>query len=67
METVYSLENDTVDLLVFRYFNKTAGIVEKVLEANNHVLDFEILPIGTEIKLPKNLNELTQQKTIALW
>ncbi|MCD9124026.1 tail protein X [Cupriavidus sp. UGS-1] len=50
---VRARQGDTVDLLVFRHFGRTRGLVETVLEMNPGLADLgPILPIGTEVELP---------------
>ena len=50
---VRSVQGDTVDLICWRTYGRTAGITEQVLEANPGLADLGAeLPIGTLVTLP---------------
>lgn len=58
---------DTVDAICWRYYGKTQGLTEAVLEANPGLADWgPILPHGLEIELPEQV-PTTVVKTIQLW
>lgn len=59
-------QNETVDLICWRYFGTTAGVTEKVLETNPHIQSKNpILEMGTLVSLPDNYTPV--QKTLNLW
>lgn len=64
---IRSIEGDTVDSICFRYYGRTAGVTEQVLQHNPGLASKgPILPTGTRITLP----EATQQPAkpqIKLW
>ena len=63
---VTAQENDTVDLICWRYFDTTAGITEQVLAINPHIDSRSpILEMGTLVSLPDAYTPV--QKTINLW
>ncbi len=48
-----SRQGDTLDLICFRVFGRTAGVTESVLEANRGLADLgPALPVGTVDTLP---------------
>jgi len=50
---VRALQGDTVDLICWRYYGRTAGVTEQVLEKNPRLAELgEVLPIGTAVTLP---------------
>ena len=50
---VRSVQGDTVDAVVWRHYGRTAGLVERVLDANPGLADLgPVLPGGTLINLP---------------
>ena len=52
-DTVRARQGDTVDLICWRTYGRTAGITEQVLEANPGLADLgPELPIGTLVTLP---------------
>lgn len=68
-KTVYAIQNDNLDAIVYRYFGKTLGIVETVLALNPKLAYTPVLEIGTAVILPEN-NEIvitTNKTTINLW
>ena len=44
---VRALQNDTVDQLCWRHYGKTAGVTEKVLEANPGPVSYTHLTLPT--------------------
>lgn len=65
---VIAKQNDTLDLICWRVFGKTNGIVEEVIKLNPHVTKTGcILPIGTAITLPNQVVSIEQVKMINLW
>ncbi|ELY5698028.1 MULTISPECIES: tail protein X [Acinetobacter] len=68
MNTVRSIQNDTIDLICWRYYGRSLGVVEKVLEANPKLANIgAILPIGTEVTLPDLSAPQQITQTIQLW
>ncbi|EMI9071358.1 tail protein X [Acinetobacter baumannii] len=68
MNTVRSIQNDTIDLICWRYYGRSLGVVEKVLEANPKLANIgAILPIGTEVNLPDLSAPQQITQTIQLW
>lgn len=50
---VRAMQGDTVDLLCWRYYGRTAGVTEAVLEANPGLAEHgPVLPNGLEVELP---------------
>lgn len=65
---VRSVQGDSVDSICWRYFQRTAGVVEQVLELNPGLANLgAVLPSGTEIVLPKKQTQATVKKTVKLW
>ncbi len=64
MPRVYAQQGDTVDLLCYRHFGRTKGVVEATLELNEGLADYgPILPMGLAVDLPQ---APTDQPTITL-
>lgn len=64
---VFSIEGDTVDKICQRYFGRTAGITEQLLQYNSGLAEKgPILPTGTRIYLPE-VTAAPTTKTIQLW
>ncbi|SLM62827.1 MULTISPECIES: tail protein X [Dickeya] len=64
---VIATQNDTVDLLCWRYYGKTAGVTEAVYAANPGLCEIgPLLPAGTVVTLP---DDTTPQfaETVQLW
>ena len=64
---IYSTKDgDVLDEIVFRYYGKTAGYVERVLAANRHLADRgAIYPADVQIVLPDIRTEnVTAEVTI---
>ncbi|CAM6485701.1 Phage tail protein [Escherichia coli] len=64
---VYAMQGDTLDALCARYYGRTEGVVETVLQANPGLSELGvILPHGTAIDLP-DVASLPVTETINLW
>lgn len=64
---VQALQGDTVDLLCWRHYGHTQGIVEQVLQANPNLVEGGIqLAAGQWVELP-DIPLAAQQDTIQLW
>lgn len=63
-------QGDTVDAICYRYYGRTAGHVERVLEANPGLADLgPIVPLDTAIDMPaaSTATRATTKPTINLW
>ena len=68
MKTVKSVQGDTIDLICWRYYGRTAGVTETVLESNPPLAEQgPILVLGTEVVLPDIPAQQQMTKTINLW
>ncbi|AQZ95469.1 tail protein X [Halopseudomonas phragmitis] len=68
MDTIRSHQGDTVDAICWRYYGRTAGVVEQVLDANPGLADLGAeLPSGTLVKLPDAPTENTNSGMVNLW
>ncbi|MFQ0827122.1 tail protein X [Serratia fonticola] len=64
---VYAQQNDTVDILCQRYYGKTQGVTELVLQSNPGLADNgPILPHGCPVEMPDIVQAVTVQ-TLQLW
>lgn len=53
METARAVQGDTVDAIAWRYYGRTAGVVEQILQANPGLADQgPVLANGTLVTLP---------------
>lgn len=67
MQEVRAIQGDTVDRICYRYYGRTAGVTEAVLEANPGLAKLgPILPMGTLVKMPAVEAKPTKQ-TVSLW
>ena len=67
-KTILSLQNDTVDLICWRHYGRTSGVVEAVLEENPTLAkQGPILTIGTSVVLPEINTQQQTAQTISLW
>ncbi|RUO06517.1 tail protein X [Enterobacter hormaechei] len=63
----YALQGDTLDAICARYYGRTEGVVETVLEANPGLSELGvILPHGTVIELPE-VSSAAVTEIINLW
>ncbi|MEY8616217.1 tail protein X [Citrobacter amalonaticus] len=64
---VYAMQGDTLDALCARYYGRTEGVVESVLQANPGLSELGvILPHGTSIDLP-DVETSPTAETLNLW
>ncbi|HFE2021139.1 phage tail protein [Klebsiella pneumoniae] len=64
---VYAMQGDTLDMLCARYYGRTEGVVETVLQTNPGLSELGIfLPHGTQIDLP-DVASSPVTETINLW
>lgn len=67
MATVRAAQGDTLDLICWRHYGRTTGVVEQVLEANPGLARLgPILPHGTLVQLPEIATQ-PQRQTVQLW
>ena len=68
MDSIYrTLKGETIDLICWRNYGKTEGVVEMVLEANRGLADYgAILPDGIDIYLPDDRSEAASEG-FSLW
>lgn len=63
----YALQGDTLDAICARYYGRTEGVVETVLEANPGLSELGvILPHGTAIELAET-DSAARTETVNLW
>lgn len=67
MRTLIAQEGDTLDRLIYRYYGKTAGLVEQALEINPQLATMPILPMGQIVKMPDQTASVVATDTLQLW
>jgi phage tail protein X len=68
MNSVRSVQGDTLDELVWRNYGRTTGLVERVLAANPGLADLgAVLPNGTLVNLPDAAPQAEQTQMVNLW
>lgn len=60
-------DGDTLDLICHHYYGKTSGYVEKVLEANPSLADYDVFPAGLLVELPDLSLPDPSQDSVSLW
>ncbi|MGY4638155.1 tail protein X [Pseudomonas sp. TE24901] len=61
-------QGDTVDALCWRFYGRTAGVTEAVLEANPGLADHgPILPQGLVVNMPEAQTSAPQRQMVQLW
>ncbi|KAF1072707.1 MAG: hypothetical protein GAK45_00142 [Pseudomonas citronellolis] len=61
-------QRDTVEALCWRYYGRTVGVTEAVLDANPGLADYgPILPQGLEVTMPDAQNTAPTQQVVNLW
>jgi phage tail protein X len=61
-------QNDTVDALCWRFYGRTAGVTEAVLEANPGLVEHgPILPQGLVVNMPEAQTSAPQRQMVQLW
>ncbi|CAM4203590.1 MULTISPECIES: tail protein X [Lelliottia] len=64
---VYAMQGDTLDAICARYYGRTEGVVEAVLQVNPGLSELGvILPHGTAIELPET-DSAPKTETVNLW
>ena len=67
MITYITKDGDVLDAICFKYYNSTSGTVEKVLEANRHLVELgTIFSAGVKIVLP-DLAQEEETESVKLW
>ncbi|KAF0810443.1 phage P2 tail gpX-like protein [Alcanivorax sp. S71-1-4] len=67
MTEVRAVEGDTVDLICWRHYGRTAGVTEAVYDSNPGLADVgPVLPRGTLVRLPEQA-PAPVKKGIQLW
>ena len=65
---VRSVQGDTVDLICWRTYGRTAGITEQVLDANPGIADLgAVLPVGTLVEIPDQPATPVANNRVKLW
>ncbi|MFI8729414.1 tail protein X [Stutzerimonas kunmingensis] len=68
MTTVIANQGDTVDAICWRYYGRTAGVTEAVLDANPGLADLgTVIPHGTAVTLPDAAPQAEQRQVVNLW
>ncbi len=68
MATVIANQGDTVDAICWRYYGRTAGVTEAVLDANPGLADLgPVIPHGTAVTLPDAAPQAEQRQVVSLW
>lgn len=64
---VRAIQGDTVDAICWRFYGRTAGVTEAVLEANPGLADLGAqIPQGTLVAMPAVAPQ-PQRQTVNLW
>ena len=68
MATVIANQGDTVDAICWRYYGRTAGVTEAVLDANPGLADLgPVIPHGTAVTLPDAAPQAEQRQVVNRW
>lgn len=68
MPRVKTQQGDTVDLLCWRHFGRTAGLVEVVMEMNPGLAEHgPVLPHGLVVEIPAAPEDKPATPLIKLW
>lgn len=65
--TIYAIQQDNLDAIAYRYFGKTLGIVEQLLELNPHLAKQAVLELGTPVLIPEQVQTSSNKSIIQLW
>ncbi|MDP3579150.1 tail protein X [Methyloversatilis sp.] len=66
--TVRTMQGDTVDLVCWRFYGRTTGVTEQVLEANRGLAQLgPVLPAGTAVVMPSIAVAPETQQRLQLW
>lgn len=65
--TLIAQQNDTVDAICWRHYGRTEIVVERVLQANPHIVELgPILPLGTRVLMP-DVSDISTTVLQNLW
>lgn len=68
MQVVYAQQYDNVDLICWRFYGYSAGVVERVLAANPELAECGVeIPYGTKVFLPEISSPQQVVETVQLW
>lgn len=68
MPVTKTQQGDTVDMLCWRHFGRTQGLVEVVLELNPGLADYgAVLPHGLIVEIPEAPQDKPETPQIKLW
>ncbi|MCS7700325.1 tail protein X [Pseudomonas aeruginosa] len=68
MAIVIANQGDTVDAICWRYYGRTAGVTEAVLDANPGLADLgPVILHGTAVTLPDAAPQAEQRQVVNLW
>ncbi|WP_110675344.1 tail protein X [Salinicola sp. RZ23] len=66
--TIRSVQGDTLDRICHRVYGQTAGVTERVLDANPGIADLgPVLPSATVVALPDIATQSPSTATVQLW
>ena len=66
--TVRTNQHETLDALCWRFYGRTAGVTEAVLDANPGLADHgPILPQGLLVNMPEAQASAPQRQMVQLW
>ncbi|MEO3714002.1 tail protein X [Roseateles flavus] len=67
MRVVHAQQQDSIDSIAWRYYERSSGVVEAIVKANPELVAFgAFLPQGTPVKLP-DLPSSSIKPTVQLW
>jgi phage tail protein X len=67
MITYITKDGDVLDAICWKYYGKTSGVLEKVLEANRHLSQLDsVLNANIKIVLPDLIQE-EETESVKLW
>jgi len=67
MRVVHAQQHDSIDSIAWRYYERSSGVVEAIVQANPQLVAFgPFLPAGTPVKLP-DLPSEPIKPTVQLW
>lgn len=65
---IHANQNETVDALCWRFYGRTAGVTEAVLDANPGLADNgPVLPQGLVVNMPEAQASAPQRQMVNLW
>lgn len=64
---IIATDGDTVDLLCWRHYGRTKGVVEAVYKANPHLCDGDPSLVAGQVVILPDIQQPTQRDIIQLW